>query len=735
MAKELFSEEPEDFTDDVVSQIVNSIRGLINRMDDGLEESITAASVPESFWVEQINNQVLPSVGAQYLATAARSIGNELTLADRDVPITWPEGVKGAPTVQAMLDAYPQVFAGVTAAQVSYILAQPEWQYSFKSFMQTQKNLVVGMPDSIYKEMQEVLAKQGVSAGFDQLQTVRQFLSWEEEGGYVGWMRRADRIARTELGTARNYAQNDAAVQLSKQGEPVTKMWVAALDERTRPAHYAADGQVREVHEAFNVGGEPLMHPSDRENGSAANTINCRCRAVYRRQELSEAKGRTVKSIADLDRMIEELRDGADALVADGAPEKAFKWEGVLAPLGEPTGDGRVFDDDGEFRFRDFPLPLLWQESTGEGHDSSRIVGSITSGEVKDGRISARGLIFGDETKVLELLSEKVIRPSVDLCDFVGEIEDADTDELLVVRKGTIMAATLVATPAFENVHITVMDGVVDEPDVDGLTASIADVITRYNAGMFHDPELAEPTPITVTDEGRVYGHLALWDTSHVGHAGRSVKPPRSHTGYSMFHQSTVITEDGDRLAVGRLTVGGGHAAGGASPQAAAEHYDQTGSCWAFVRAGEDKHGIWVSGQVNADASGEQIRAGVSAPLSGDWRRIGGGLELVAALSVSTPGFPIRRKFATEAGTMALVAAAGPQPVDSQVEAIDRAVRDAVRDAMAEFTSQPEDESDSDEQLSAEDEADDGLPSTTWADIHKKFTIRDLDDKMMGGEQ
>ncbi|MGZ7274567.1 hypothetical protein ACXWPL_10045, partial [Streptococcus pyogenes] len=69
-----------------------------------------------------------------------------------------------------------------------------------------------------------------------------------------------------------------------------------------------------------------------------------------------------------------------DALAASGA--KGLEWKGRLAPVGEPTGDGRIFTTDGEFRFRKFPLPLLWQETTSEGHDSSRIVGTIDRGEV-----------------------------------------------------------------------------------------------------------------------------------------------------------------------------------------------------------------------------------------------------------------------------------------------------------------------------------------------------------------
>jgi hypothetical protein len=76
---------------------------------------------------------------------------------------------------------------------------------------------------------------------------------------------------------------------------------------------------------------------------------------------------------------------------------------------------------------------------------------------------------------------------------------------------------------------------------------------------------------------------------------------------------------------------------------AAASHYDHTGTVAADVRAGEDEHGIWVAGALRPTLTDEQIRTFRAAPLSGDWRRIGGRLELVAALAVNTPGFPVPR--------------------------------------------------------------------------------------------
>ena len=640
-------------------------------VDDG---SLTAAAIGDA-WLGEVRTTVGPAMGSQYIAHLAEHAPR---WSGGPVMLNWPEGVEGPGTVEELLARYPDTFAGIDPAQVEWVLARPDWQPSFQRFMTEATNLVVGMPDTAFAEVQRALTKLSNTSKFEQQRAVRSFLSWEEEGGYRGWMRRAERIARTELHTARSAAMDKAAGWLADTGATVRKVWISAADERVRPDHVAANGQTVGYDEPFIVGGEQLWFPGDRENGSPGQTIQCRCVVNYIDEGVGTVREREVENFEELQDMLEQMKkaekaeqDRARGLVASGSVE-GVEWEGVLAPVGEPSGDGRILAADGEYRFREFPLPLMWQESTLDGHDSARVVGSITEGEVEDGKITARGIVFASEEKVLELLEAGVIRPSVDLCDMVASL-DEDTDEL-VVEAATVMAATLVAKPAFENVHVTVGDTRMVPED---LVAAAAVDLGAYESHWFADPSLEGPTPVTVTEEGRVYGHLALWDSHHVGMPGRRVNPPRSRSGYASFHQSTVVTERG-RVAVGRLTVGGGHASARAGVRAAAEHYDETGTCWAFVRAGEDEHGIWVAGEVNHDADPAKVREGAQAPLSGDWRRVGAGLELVAALSVSTPGFPVRRESTNSVGEeYALVAAAAVEPVVS-VEDVARAAVDRV---------------------------------------------------------
>jgi hypothetical protein len=139
-----------------------------------------------------------------------------------------------------------------------------------------------------------------------------------------------------------------------------------------------------------------------------------------------------------------------------------------------------------------------------------------------------------------------------------------------------------------------------------------------------------------------------------------------------MFRTGTIVTDEG-RVAVGQLTMGTGHAGLRMNARSAVAHYDNTGTAVADVVVGEDAHGIWFSGLVRKSATEEQIEALQASALSGDWRRNGTGLELVAALAVNVPGFPIPRTSLAasgEEGQESLVAAG----VVSRVETVDAIV-------------------------------------------------------------
>lgn len=196
------------------------------------------------------------------------------------------------------------------------------------------------------------------------------------------------------------------------------------------------------------------------------------------------------------------------------------------------------------------------------------------------------------------------------------------------------------------------------------LTASVAPLAPPRS--WFEMPEPNEPTPLTFTADGQAFGHLALWGTCHTGFLNGAlnecVKPPRSESGYQFFHVGVIETAEGGTIPIGKLTFDTSHAPLTADLSAAARHYDHTGSVGAFIRARDGKHGIWASGALRSDLSPEGLRDLRANPPSGDWRSLRHSLEMVAALAVPVPGFPIPR------AQLALAAsAAGEQEISALI--------------------------------------------------------------------
>ena len=188
----------------------------------------------------------------------------------------------------------------------------------------------------------------------------------------------------------------------------------------------------------------------------------------------------------------------------------------------------------------------------------------------------------------------------------------------------------------------------------------------------FTDPGLTAATPLTVTDDDEVIAHLATWETCHVGISGGCTTPPRSKFDYAYFRTGEVDTDEGP-VPVGQITIDTGHAGPDAGPNAAVSHYDDTGTVIADVSAGEDDIGIWLHGMLRPGIPDDKRQALRAAALSGDWRRIGGNLELVAALAVNVPGFPIPRvEMSASAGRELSLVAAGVVTADPNALDVDR---------------------------------------------------------------
>lgn len=411
-------------------------------------------------------------------------------------------------------------------------------------------------------------------------------------------------------------------------------------------------------------------------------------------------------------RLDRQERVALETLEAEGIDTNAATFrtftDAVIALVGEPTSDGRMLASDIELSFRDFPLPLMWTRQSSEGHMDAYTVGVLESAHVEGSQVLASGYMLNtpEADEAAAQIGHGVTGPSVDLAAVEWKLTDEKGTEISeeewwdlppdakvfqTMTVAELIGTTLVATPAFGATTITLnADRETREAAV--VASAAEDFRPRvYDHRLFSDPGLTGPTLPTMGEDGRIYGHLACFGACHRSIQSECVIAPRSATNYSHFHTSpALMLDDGSRLPVGRLTVGTGHAPDHLRGGPAMAHYDNTGSCFALVRVGEDAHGIWFSGVAAPWATVEQIEMGLSAPLSGDWRDFGAGLELIAALAVNTPGFAARGRDDDQGRPIALVASLGPAPdterggiehlsLDSILAAVQTAVNEAFK--------------------------------------------------------
>lgn len=83
----------------------------------------------------------------------------------------------------------------------------------------------------------------------------------------------AIRYARTAVTSAQNSGRLDSLRRSADLGIEAYKVWMATLDDRTRPSHRDMDGEEAEIEEEFSNG---LMYPGD-PDGDADEVWNCRC--------------------------------------------------------------------------------------------------------------------------------------------------------------------------------------------------------------------------------------------------------------------------------------------------------------------------------------------------------------------------------------------------------------------------------------------------------------------------
>jgi hypothetical protein len=243
----------------------------------------------------------------------------------------------------------------------------------------------------------------------------------------------------------------------------------------------------------------------------------------------------------------------------------------------------------------------------------------------------------------------------------------------------TIGAATIVSRPALQQAVIAMADMPLPmaplaleraQPSIivvaaDGSPSTLPPSEWFEDPG-FHvgDPRLIRQPdgkyacPLTVTADGRVFGHACYWGQLHtaglVDKRGKPVTPPRGAT-YAHYMTGERETATGT-VAVGQITMGCGHADTSRPIGAAAAkaHYDGGYGAVqiADVRAGEDDFGVWMAGALKPFQSNdfpegptaEQVRHFRTQEISPDWRKIAGQLHMIALLAVPVGGFPVARE-------------------------------------------------------------------------------------------
>lgn len=351
------------------------------------------------------------------------------------------------------------------------------------------------------------------------------------------------------------------------------------------------------------------------------------------------------------------------------------------------------------------PLMLLTETSMG-GHLGAELAGYVESFTQGNGTVQATGRFYdtakGAEARDL-LLGGRAFGVSVDPSEKVDVTEDftciltddegfcIDGELSFQFNAYEIAGLTMCPIPGFENAAITLadaqsnnqfaasggaislsapqIDDIQPRPLTDSLAASATlsiptapprEWMTLPEPAPGHpflngigDDVLIEQTdragnvtgmacPLTIQDDGLVYGHLTYWGQCHTGNPWgpnvcASAQP--SSTGYREFHASgEVICDDGTRVATGQLVVGCEHSSA-FDVAGVRDHLAHAGMGWASVHVVDGEFGPWLCGVLRPDLTESQVRTLRALSLSGEW--VG---ELGGILAVNASGLPVQRE-------------------------------------------------------------------------------------------
>lgn len=357
-----------------------------------------------------------------------------------------------------------------------------------------------------------------------------------------------------------------------------------------------------------------------------------------------------------------------------------------LATMDKRTGDGRILLSAGG-GVRELPRQFSFQFKSLPAHLEAVPVGTLDQVIFHDdGNIEGWGWLADDPDgngprAAFAIESGMQSHNSIDLAEVKVEIDiDWDNMEMLIdFVEWNIGKTTGVAMPAFADAKMELSEEIIasyrdadvpleiscesrvnfDTP-VPEMTASAATTVPWAD---FHIPEADEPHKVTVDAEGRVFGHLALWDDAHRGYAQNGVFKfcPRPSDDYRHYNHSGPLTENG-QVGTGPVFLVGGHPKDSMRGKSVPEIHDAYGgveNTWADVRVIAGVHGPWVSGRIRPGLSDDMIYRARASHVSGHWLDD----ELVAIVSCNVPGFRPGAGFASvEDGKVLELVASFPEP-------------------------------------------------------------------------
>jgi hypothetical protein len=327
-----------------------------------------------------------------------------------------------------------------------------------------------------------------------------------------------------------------------------------------------------------------------------------------------------------------------------------------LALMDVRTGDGRLLEEKGR-GVRDLPRTIYGQFVQDSGHNGSVPIGSLHEVTFEDGVASGRGWLIDDDNgrkAVKYIQTQTLYHNSVDLSDVRARAEmSEDGKDTLRFSEWKISATTLVGKPAFANAKAELLNDdelvaswyqdetplVVDLPtsvrvELSETEELFADAGLVQDWDAFHQPEAVKPQKIIVDQNGRVSGHLALWNTCHDGIESKCTIVPRPRDNYASFNKPGVLTDRGI-VETGPIFLSGGHRRAPNGDYVSA--YGGIENAWADVRVIPGVHGPWISGVVRPGVEDSKVYAARASRISGHWI----GDRLKAIVSVNAEGFDV----------------------------------------------------------------------------------------------